>query len=137
MVGGQGSTHENASVGWQVRRASEVDADGLVDLRWSWRAGERGEVDMAREQFSGAFSAWLHEHHDSHMAFVAEAHGRVVGMAWLAIVDRVPGPGVWRRRAGNVQSVYVLADFKETGKVLEISLTSRHLPARVPEGTSR
>lgn len=44
------------------------------------------------------------------MAFVADGAGSPtppVGMAWLAIVERVPGPARWRRLSGYVQSTYV------------------------------
>jgi GNAT superfamily N-acetyltransferase len=36
-------------------------------------------------------------------------------MAWLARIDRVPGPGIWRRVAGTIQSVYVLPDRRGHG----------------------
>jgi GNAT superfamily N-acetyltransferase len=36
-------------------------------------------------------------------------------MAWLAIVERFPGPGVWARLAGNVQSLYVVPEHRGQG----------------------
>jgi GNAT superfamily N-acetyltransferase len=36
-------------------------------------------------------------------------------MAWLAVIDRVPGPQKWTRRSGAVQSVYVMAERRNRG----------------------
>ena len=91
-----------------VRRAGPGDELELAALRWEWRVDERGEHGLARAEFETQFAAWVDDHRDSHLAWLAEDdRGHTAGMAWLAIVDRVPGPGVWLRRAGNVQSVYV------------------------------
>ncbi len=36
-------------------------------------------------------------------------------MAWLATIERVPGPATWTRLAGHLQSVYVLPDHRNRG----------------------
>jgi len=99
----------------RVRRASATDAGALASLRWSWRVDERGESGMARAEFVSAFSHWLVEHQGSHVPFVADIDGVAVGMAWLATIERVPGPDVWRRVAGHLQSVYVLPAHRGAG----------------------
>jgi GNAT superfamily N-acetyltransferase len=48
-------------------------------------------------------------------AGLAFAEARPVGMAWLAIVDRIPGPAKWLRRAGSLQSVYVRPEERGQG----------------------
>ena len=55
------------------------------------------------------------DHRSTHLPFVLEENGTAVGMAWLAIIERIPGPEQWRRLSGNVQSVYVLADHRNRG----------------------
>lgn len=70
---------------------------------------------MSRDDFLVAFAQWFAEHDQSHSAFLAEHGDEPVGMAWLTTVERVPGPGVWRRVAGNLQSVYVLPDARGRG----------------------
>jgi len=62
---------------------------------------------MGEAEFTGAFGEWLAEHGGGHLAWLAEVDGEAVGMAWLAVIHRVPGPQVWVRLAGNLQSVYV------------------------------
>ncbi len=98
-----------------VRRASLADSDGLASLRWSWRVGERGERAVSQEEFRARFRRWMSEHEHTHQAFVAEFAGSLVGMAWLAVITRVPGPEIWDRRSGSLQSVYVLPSHRGHG----------------------
>jgi GNAT superfamily N-acetyltransferase len=92
----------------EVRRATVDDALAVAQLRWTWRVDERGEQAASPDEFADRFRSWMFDHADTHFAFVAEDQGAAIGMAWLAVVTRVPGPGVWLRQAGMVQSVYVL-----------------------------
>jgi GNAT superfamily N-acetyltransferase len=62
---------------------------------------------MAWADFRAAFGDWMVRHRESHTAWLAEEDGEPCGMAWLAVVHRVPGPAEWTRLAGTVQSVYV------------------------------
>jgi GNAT superfamily N-acetyltransferase len=91
------------------------DAAGLARLRWLWRTSERGERGLSELEFETAFTDWWSGHQSSHTAFIAERAGRPVGMAWLAIFDRVPHPRRLDRRAGNVQSVFVLEELRDHG----------------------
>lgn len=70
---------------------------------------------MSEDAFVAAFTAWYSDHIQDHQAFLAEVDQRVVGMACLAIVDRVPGPLRFVRLAGLVQSVYVTAEVRDQG----------------------
>ncbi len=95
---------------WNVRRAlvdNEGDIADLARLRYAWRAVERDESGLNSEQFATAFAFWLMEHRASHVGFIGSLGDEAVAMAWLALVDRVPGPGVFVRRCAYVQSVYV------------------------------
>lgn len=50
------------------------------------------------------------------MAFVARVHGSdLVGMAWLALVPRVPRPGTTARLSADIQSVFVLPEQRGKG----------------------
>jgi GNAT superfamily N-acetyltransferase len=105
-----------AAADWRVRVASAGDATALAELRWAWRTTEQGEVPvMGRVEFMASFERWCGEHQATHTGFVAEAGGSAVGTAWLATIDRVPGPAVWRRLAGHLQSVYVLPAHRNAG----------------------
>ena len=70
---------------------------------------------MPRSEFDAAFRSWFLEHERTHVAFIALAERSAVGMAWLATIDRVPGPGVWTRLAGHLQSVYVRLEDRNQG----------------------
>lgn len=98
----------------KARRAIPSDADHLARFRWRWRAVERGESGDW-ERFRADFARWVAEHEDTHIPFLVEAEGEPVGMAWLAVVERVPGPQHWRRVAGMIQSVYVVAEQRNRG----------------------
>ncbi|QXC61922.1 GNAT family N-acetyltransferase [Aquihabitans sp. G128] len=79
----------------------------MARLRWDWRI-DAGEVPPSTlAAFTADLGDWLDDHAETHLGFVAEVDGEVVGIAFLAVVERVPGPGVWDRRSGYVQSVYV------------------------------
>jgi len=90
-----------------VRPATATDATDLARLRWEWRANEGRALEMDAAEFQTRFAAWVVDHRDSHRPFVATIDGRVAGIAWLALVDRVPGPDRWERRSAMVQAVYV------------------------------
>lgn len=110
-----------------VRAADPSDAPALAVLRWRWRSEERGETGMRREQFVDAFVAWMSEHTESHLAWLAEEDEIPVGMAWLAVIHRIPGPGHWLRLSGNLQSVYVIPGRREsgTGEILVRAVVDR------------
>lgn len=79
----------------------------LAALRFQWRTLEVGERGLSREGFDVRFYDWFEQHRESHRAYVATIDGLSVGCAWLFVVERVPGPAKFVRRAGIVQSVYV------------------------------
>lgn len=66
-----------------------------------------GEKGLSREGFEVKFFEWYEKHRETHRAYVATIDGTSVGCAWLFVVERVPGPEKFVRRAGIVQSVYV------------------------------
>lgn len=98
-----------------IRRAGFDDAAGLARLRWVWRTTERGEFGLSPPDFEAAFREWWSRRESGHSAYIAEVDGAAVGMAWLAVFDRIPQPRQLERLAGNVQSVFVLEDFRNRG----------------------
>lgn len=79
-----------------------------------WRAVERSE-EGDQDRFRREFGIWISEHNRTHMPFLVEMGGRAVGMAWLVITERIPGPENWRRLSGDLQSVYVRAEHRDRG----------------------
>jgi GNAT superfamily N-acetyltransferase len=76
---------------------------------------ERGEYGLSEAAFEAAFVTWWADRQDNHIAFIAESGEEAVGMAWLAVFDRMPQPRSLDRRAGNVQSVFVLEEHRNRG----------------------
>jgi GNAT superfamily N-acetyltransferase len=97
-----------------VRRASDVDAPALAGLRWRRATQDHGYQGDNLSEFVATLGDWMRGH-PGHRAFVAEAGGEVVGMAWLAVVDRVPTATRYARRGGDVQSVFVLPELRDRG----------------------
>ncbi|GAA2442626.1 GNAT family N-acetyltransferase [Streptomyces macrosporus] len=98
-----------------IRPAEPGGLDAVARLRWQWVL-ENGEAPaVAREEFVRGFTAWARENASSHRCLVAVRDGTVVGMAWLAVVPRVPFPGALDRRSGDVQCVYVVPGERDAG----------------------
>jgi GNAT superfamily N-acetyltransferase len=98
-----------------VRRANDDDLDDLVALRYRWRTEEAGETGMSLEAFTRATREWSDERRRTHVGYVARVDHQAVGGAWLCVIDRVPGPGRFERRAGILQSVYVEPRSRDAG----------------------
>jgi GNAT superfamily N-acetyltransferase len=98
-----------------IRRAGPGDARALARLRWMWRTVERGELGLSETEFKVAFTQWWRTRQSTHVAYIAEVAGDAVGMAWLAVFDRMPQPRQLERLAGNVQSVFVLEAHRNRG----------------------
>jgi GNAT superfamily N-acetyltransferase len=92
----------------------------LATLRFQWRSLERGEWGSDEEVFSKELRHWLRAHESSHVPFLALDDERPIGMAWLAIVERIPGPAFFVRRSGYVQSVYVTPAQRSRGVGTEL-----------------
>jgi ribosomal protein S18 acetylase RimI-like enzyme len=96
--------------------ATDADIDALADLQWMWRIDEWHRVPMYdRIDFRGALREWIGLHGESHHAFVARSNTEVVGMAWLAVIQRVPTPAQFIRLGGHIQSLYVTPAMRRQG----------------------
>lgn len=80
----------------------------LARLLWLHAAPDE-QAEQPVESFAVDLAAWWRDHEDSHLAFVARLdEAEAVGMAWLALVPRVPRPGVTTRCSADIQSVFVV-----------------------------
>ena len=99
-----------------VRRGTAQDAPALARLRWRWRVEERNEIgDLDKQSFMDFFTTWTLDNLPRYVPFLAEVDGQLAGMAWLALSTRVPSPNALDRRAGDVQSVYVVPELRGHG----------------------
>jgi GNAT superfamily N-acetyltransferase len=112
------ATPESTTTSWRLRVANADDPRDVADLatlRFRWRAIERDEVGLSAEEYRDALGRWMYEHAASHVGFIGNLNDEAVAMAWLAIVDRVPGPGHFVRTCAYVQSVYVVPEARDRG----------------------
>jgi GNAT superfamily N-acetyltransferase len=86
-----------------VRVAGVADMTALAELRGI-------EPDKL-----AAYAEWVAAHAETHLPFVADADGYVVGTAWLLVAERVPGNESLDRRYGDVQSVMVREEYRNQG----------------------
>ncbi len=94
--------------------AGQQDVSDLALLLWL-NASPDEQGTQSVEAFGADLAAWWADHAHSHVALVARAGSGVVGMAWLAVVPRVPRPGVATRRSADIQSVFVLPEHRGKG----------------------
>jgi GNAT superfamily N-acetyltransferase len=98
-----------------VGLAQLMDLADLARLLWL-HAPPDERAKQSVESFAADLGGWWTDHDDSHLAFVARAAGsEVVGMAWLALVPRVPRPGTTTRFAVDIQSVFVVPERRGNG----------------------
>ncbi|WP_328871720.1 GNAT family N-acetyltransferase [Streptomyces sp. NBC_00287] len=99
-----------------IRRAEPSDLEAVAGLRWQWMV-ENGDTSttLERPDFIRHFVAWAAENSASHRCMVLIRDSEVIGMAWLAVVPRVPTPQLLHRASGDLQCVYVSPGARDTG----------------------
>ncbi|WP_433701055.1 N-acetyltransferase family protein [Nocardiopsis sp. CA-288880] len=98
-----------------VRPAGAEDLNAVSGLRWRWSEENHGTPEVPLEEFASRFVDWAKGNGASHHCFVAVLDGDVVGMAWLAVTQRVPHPRAVVRASGDVQCVYVRPEHRDRG----------------------
>jgi GNAT superfamily N-acetyltransferase len=68
-----------------------------------------------QDEFVEFFVDWAARADESHHCTVARRGDAVIGMAWLAVVPRVPSPRALVRASGDVQCVYVVPAERDAG----------------------
>lgn len=99
-----------------IRRAEPSDLEAVAGLRWQWMV-ENGDTPttIQRPEFIRHFVKWAAENSASHRCVILIRDTEVIGMAWLAVVHRVPTPQSLHRASGDLQCVYVAPDARDTG----------------------
>jgi GNAT superfamily N-acetyltransferase len=99
-------------------RISQANADDVPDLaRLLWlNAVDEEPTQPDVDQFAMELANWWVVHRGSHLAFVARLdRPEIVGMAWVALVPRVPRPGTTTRFSADIQSVFVMPKARGQG----------------------
>jgi N-acetylglutamate synthase-like GNAT family acetyltransferase len=115
----------------EIRRATPGDADELARLRWDFRVEHGTRVSPTFEAFAEEFRAFTTDvlaDGTRWRAWVAQDEGRLVGCAWLQIVEKVPHPsrGRWERPIAYVTNVYVEPALRDEGlgtRLLDAAIT--------------
>jgi GNAT superfamily N-acetyltransferase len=99
-----------------IRPARSGELAAVAALRWEWLVENGDEVLGEREAFVRHFVDWARDNAGSHRCMVVvRDDGVVIGMAWLAVVQRVPTPRAPRRASGDLQCVYVVPGARDGG----------------------
>ena len=92
----------------KINQANAGDVADLARLLWLDTLGEE-PAQRSVDAFAAELAQWWAAHQDSHLAFVARLlRPEIVGMAWVALVPRVPRPGATSRLSADIQSVFVM-----------------------------
>ncbi|MFF5963246.1 GNAT family N-acetyltransferase [Streptomyces collinus] len=112
-----------------IRPVRPAELAAVATLRWEWLV-ENGSADLGeREDFVRHFVTWAEENANSHRCLVLVRDDRVIGMAWLAVVQRVPTPRAPRRASGDLQCVYVVPEARDGGlggRLIQAVLDAAH-----------
>lgn len=99
-----------------IRPAAERGLPSVGALRWQWLVEENGaEPSVPRNVFVNQFALWVRDHALTHRCLVVEIGGTVVGMAIVALVDRVPTPGRIDRVSAELQCLYMAPAARNRG----------------------
>lgn len=99
----------------RISQANADDVEGLARLLWLDTHNEE-PAQPSVDDFAAQLAQWWAAHQESHLAFVARLLGpEIVGMAWVALVSRVPRPGAISRRSADIQSVFVMPEQRGQG----------------------
>ncbi len=98
-----------------VRLATSAELPAVAALRWDWLLENADTPAVTRDEFVTHFVAWAQENAVTHRCLVLVREEAVLGMAWLALVPRVPTPQSLSRRSGDVQCVYVVPGERASG----------------------
>jgi GNAT superfamily N-acetyltransferase len=99
----------------RVSQANADDVTGLARLLWLDTHDEE-PAQRSVDAFAAELAQWWAAHEGSHRAFVARLlQPEIVGMAWVALVPRVPRPGATSRLSADIQSVFVMPEHRGLG----------------------
>lgn len=99
----------------KISQAGADDVVGLARLLWLDTHGLE-PAQRPLDAFAAELAQWWSARQDSYLAFVARpARPEIVGMAWVVLVPRVPRPGAVLRLSADIQSVFVMPDYRGRG----------------------
>ncbi|MFK0288816.1 GNAT family N-acetyltransferase [Streptomyces sp. NPDC090499] len=98
-----------------IRPAASDELDVVAELRWQWILENQDAPVTGRAEFVQHFVRWARENTSSHRCMVMVRDEVIIGMAWLAVLPRVPSPRALQRASGDLQCVYVVPGERDGG----------------------
>jgi GNAT superfamily N-acetyltransferase len=103
-----------------IRPANVQDADQLAQLRWDFRIEDGTPPTTTLDEFLDEMRSFVGDllaEGTPWRAWVAEDGARLVGCAWLQVVERVPHPSLRRgeRPIAYVTNMYVVPELRNGG----------------------
>jgi len=98
-----------------VRRAQPEEAGILSGLRWQWNVLDARTPTLPRSEYDTVFDEWMRANAETHLPFLGLSGDEPVGMAWLALLSRVPDAAAPHRAGGDLQSVFVVPHLRGQG----------------------
>lgn len=91
-----------------IRRAGEDDFADVAEFRYTADADFPGDEVTTHDEFVDRFTEWATANRETHQCVIALRGEVIIGMAWLAVVPRVPSSKSFTRASGDIQAVYAL-----------------------------
>ncbi|GAA1439521.1 GNAT family N-acetyltransferase [Leifsonia poae] len=98
-----------------IRELHDDEVRAAAELRLLWDLENDVEPPISRDEFLDSAERWYRRNASSHHCTVVVRDGAIVGMAWLAVIARVPTPRSVDRLSADVQSVYVIPAERNAG----------------------
>lgn len=98
-----------------IRPPQDDELVAVAHLRWQWFHENQATPTTTQEEFTRSFVFWAQANKSSHRCLVLLDDDVIIGMAWLAIFERVPTPRTPRRLSGDVQCMYVVPERRDGG----------------------
>ena len=99
----------------ETREATDDDLPALARLRWECHTERHPADERDFDAYRLGFAQWWSAQQGRCRAVVAVDGSHVVGMGFIALVDRVPSPGSLDRHHGDIQSMYVIPTHRNDG----------------------
>jgi len=100
---------------WSIRAPHADDAAALADLKIEWSQPDAEPTDAECAAFAEHLIHWMSARSESLLCRVAVSDGRLIGMAWMVLYERVPNFDQQRRLSADLQSVYVIPAMRRRG----------------------
>jgi len=99
----------------RITQAGPDDVEDLAQLLWK----DTNDEEPAQESidtFTDELAHWWAIHRETHTAFVArDDRPAIIGMAWIALLPRIPRPGATNRMSADIQTVFVMPQHRGHG----------------------